>query len=116
MSRVFTNVARWPAVPTTVDWARRRFFRAEFQRRVANDRLGLDADEIPDGHLVAMGDPSGLADMLVAYAARLYASIRNRDRTRAPADPHVLTNYSMVGARVPRDVERAEGRRQLTTS
>ena len=47
-----------------------RFFPAEFQRRVAKDRLGLDADEIPGGHLVALSNPSGLADRLVAYAAQ----------------------------------------------
>jgi pimeloyl-ACP methyl ester carboxylesterase len=66
------NFARWPAVPTTVLIGRDdRFFPAEFQRRVAKDRLGLDADEIPGGHLVALSNPSGLADMLVAYAAQL---------------------------------------------
>ena len=66
---VFT---RWPAAPTKVLIGRDdRFFPAEFQRRVAKDRLGLDADEIPGGHLVALSNPSGLADMLVAYAAQL---------------------------------------------
>jgi pimeloyl-ACP methyl ester carboxylesterase len=64
--------ARWPAVPTKVLIGRDdRFFPAAFQRRVAKDRLGLDADEIPGGHLVALSNPSGLADMLVAYAAQL---------------------------------------------
>ena len=64
--------ARWPAVPTKVLIGHDdRFFPAEFQRRVAKDRLGLDADEIPGGHLVALSNPSGLAEMLVAYAAHL---------------------------------------------
>jgi pimeloyl-ACP methyl ester carboxylesterase len=64
--------ARWPAVPTRVLIGRDdRFFPAEFQRRVAKDRLGLDADEVPGGHLLALSNPSGLADMLVAYAAQL---------------------------------------------
>jgi pimeloyl-ACP methyl ester carboxylesterase len=63
--------ARWPAVPTKVLIGRDdRLFPAEFQRRVARDRLGLDADEIPGGHLVALSNPSGLADMLVAYVAQ----------------------------------------------
>jgi pimeloyl-ACP methyl ester carboxylesterase len=63
---------RWPAVPTRVLIGRDdRFFPAEFQRRVAKDRLGLDADEVPGGHLLALSNPSGLADMLVAYAAQL---------------------------------------------
>ena len=66
---VFT---RWPAAPTKVLIGRDdRFFPAEFQRRVAKDRLGLAADEIPGGHLIALSNPSGLADMLVAYAAQL---------------------------------------------
>jgi hypothetical protein len=64
--------ARWPAVPTKVLIGRDdRFFAAEFQRRVAKDRLGLDADEISGGHLVALSNPSGLAEILVAYAAQL---------------------------------------------
>jgi pimeloyl-ACP methyl ester carboxylesterase len=64
--------AAWPAVPTKVLIGRDdRLFPLEFQRRVARDRLGLDADEIPGGHLVALSNPSALADMLVAYAAQL---------------------------------------------
>ena len=66
------DFARWPAVPTKVLIGRDdRFFPVEFQRRVAKDRLGLDADEIPGGHLVALSNPSLLAEMLVAYAAQL---------------------------------------------
>jgi hypothetical protein len=48
-----------------------RFFPAEFQRRVAKNRLGLDADQIAGGHLVALSNPSELADKLVDYAAEL---------------------------------------------
>jgi pimeloyl-ACP methyl ester carboxylesterase len=66
------NFARWPAVPTKVLIGRDdRLFPAEFQRRVARARLGLAADEIPGGHLVALSNPSGVADRLVAYAAQL---------------------------------------------
>ena len=35
------------------------------------ERSFVDADEIPGGHLVALSNPSALADMLVAYAAQL---------------------------------------------
>ena len=64
--------ARWPAVQTTVLIGRDdRLFPADFQRRVAKDRLRLEADEIPGGHLVALSNPSGLADKLVEYAAQL---------------------------------------------
>jgi Alpha/beta hydrolase family len=63
---------RWPAVSTKVLIGRDdRLFPPDFQRRIAKDRLGLDADEIPGGHLVALSNPSGLADKLVAYAAQL---------------------------------------------
>ena len=48
-----------------------RLFPAEFQRRLAKRRLGIDADEIPGGHLVALSNPVGLADRLHAYAAEL---------------------------------------------
>jgi len=66
------DFARWPAVPIKVLIGRDdRFFPAEFQRRVAKDRLGLNADEIQGGHLVALSNPSGLAEMLVTYAAQL---------------------------------------------
>jgi hypothetical protein len=46
-----------------------RFFPADFQCRVAKDRLGVDADVIPGGHLVAMANPDGLADLLAGYVA-----------------------------------------------
>jgi pimeloyl-ACP methyl ester carboxylesterase len=59
---------RWPDVPTKVlIGADDRFFPADFQRRVAKDRLGLDADEIPGGHLVALSNPEAVADKLVGY-------------------------------------------------
>jgi len=62
----------WPAVPTRVLVATGdRFFPAEFQRRVARERLGLSADEMPGGHLVALSQPDELAARLVAYARGL---------------------------------------------
>ena len=60
----------WPAVATRVLVASGdRFFPAEFQRRVARDRLGISADEMPGGHLVALSQPDELTTRLVAYAA-----------------------------------------------
>lgn len=44
-----------------------RMFPAEFQVRVARDRLGLEADVMPGGHLVAKSRPVELAERLVAY-------------------------------------------------
>jgi pimeloyl-ACP methyl ester carboxylesterase len=58
----------WPDVPTRVLIGRQdRLFPATFQRRVAHERLGLDADEIDGGHLVALSRPAELAERLESY-------------------------------------------------
>ncbi|MFJ9917098.1 alpha/beta fold hydrolase [Actinacidiphila glaucinigra] len=58
----------WPDVPTRVVVGRDdRLFPAAFQRRVARERLGVEADVLPGGHLVALANPEGLADLLVGY-------------------------------------------------
>lgn len=63
---------RWPEVPIKVLVGRDdRLFPAAFQRRVARDRLGIEADEISGGHLVALSNPAGLADRLDGYAREL---------------------------------------------
>lgn len=60
---------RWPDVPTRVVASTDdRLFPAEFQRRVAVERLGITPDEVPGGHLVALARPVVLADLLEAYA------------------------------------------------
>ena len=59
----------WPAVPTRVLIGRDdRFLPADFQRRIAHERLGISADEMPGGHLVALSQPEELAARLEAYA------------------------------------------------
>jgi pimeloyl-ACP methyl ester carboxylesterase len=59
---------RWPAVPTSILIGRDdRFFPAAFQQRVARERLGLAADEMPGGHLVALSQPEELTARLVGY-------------------------------------------------
>jgi pimeloyl-ACP methyl ester carboxylesterase len=61
-------VTSWPAVRTRVLVGRDdRFFPAAFQRRVAEERLGITPDEMPGGHLMALSRPEELADRLVAY-------------------------------------------------
>ena len=56
----------WPAVPTRVVTSRDdRFFPAAFQRRVARDRLDLEVEMIPGGHLVALSYPTELVEQLV---------------------------------------------------
>jgi pimeloyl-ACP methyl ester carboxylesterase len=55
-------------VPTRVIAARDdRFFPVDFQRRIAAERLGLDVDVVPGGHLVALGHPEALAERLIGY-------------------------------------------------
>jgi pimeloyl-ACP methyl ester carboxylesterase len=60
--------ARWPDIPIHVLAGRDdRFFPIEFQRRVARERLGKEVEEIPGGHLVALSNPEGLTERLLAY-------------------------------------------------
>ena len=61
---------QWPDVPTRVLSGRDdRLFPAAFQRRVAQERLGITPDMVPGGHMVALSNPHGLADWLDRYAA-----------------------------------------------
>lgn len=59
----------WPPVPTRVLVGRDdRLFPPEFQGRLAGERLGIDAEEIPGGHLVALSRPAELAEALIRHA------------------------------------------------
>lgn len=59
---------RWPDVPTRVlQGSDDRLFPLEFQRRVVRERLGLDVDVMPGGHLMALSQPAELADRLERY-------------------------------------------------
>ena len=56
----------WPDIPTRVLTGRDdRLFPADFQRRIARERLGLDVELLPGGHLLAWSHPGELADKLV---------------------------------------------------
>jgi pimeloyl-ACP methyl ester carboxylesterase len=56
----------WPAVPIRVlSGEGDRFFPLEFQRRVARDRLGLEPDVLPGGHLLGLSNPAGVAGYLL---------------------------------------------------
>jgi pimeloyl-ACP methyl ester carboxylesterase len=69
---VFTQpwpLGAWPDIPTTVlSGQQDRLFPPDFQRRVARQRLGLDVQELPGGHLLALSQPSALADHLARGA------------------------------------------------
>lgn len=59
---------QWPDVPTRFLLCRQdRFFPAEFQRRVAKERLGITPDEMDGGHLPALSRPQELVERLEAY-------------------------------------------------
>ena len=59
---------RWPDVPTRViQGSDDRLFPLEFQRRLVRERLGLDLEVIPGGHLVALSQPQELAERLRVY-------------------------------------------------
>jgi alpha-beta hydrolase superfamily lysophospholipase len=62
---------RWPDVPTRVLAPRDdRLFPLAFQRRVAQERLGLEVDEMEGGHLAMLSRPGSLAERLLALAGR----------------------------------------------
>jgi pimeloyl-ACP methyl ester carboxylesterase len=64
----------WPDVPTRVlTGSGDRFFPAEFQRRLARDRLGITPDQMPGGHLLALSRPTEVAERLEGYAAAVPA-------------------------------------------
>ncbi len=66
---VFTSVCdfgTWPTVPIKVlAGADDRFFPVDFQRRLARQRLGVEADVLPGGHLIALAQPDRLASYLL---------------------------------------------------
>jgi pimeloyl-ACP methyl ester carboxylesterase len=71
-------LASWPDVPTRVLASRHdRMFPLDFQRRIARERLDIDAEEIDGGHMVAMSDPAELADRLEAFRLAVQAEARD---------------------------------------
>jgi pimeloyl-ACP methyl ester carboxylesterase len=63
-------LASWPDVPTRFLQGREdRFFPLEFQRRVVAERLpGVEVEELPGGHLLALSRPVELATALLSPA------------------------------------------------
>jgi pimeloyl-ACP methyl ester carboxylesterase len=54
-------LGQWPDVPTKViQGSDDRCFPLDFQRRVVRERLGLDLDVMPGGHLLALSQPEEL--------------------------------------------------------
>jgi pimeloyl-ACP methyl ester carboxylesterase len=63
---------RWPSIPLRVIASTDdRFLPLKFQRRVARDRLKLEPETLPGGHLVALSNPDGLASLLLRQASEV---------------------------------------------
>lgn len=61
------DIRAWPDVPTrVVAGADDRFFPADLQSRVARERLGVEADVLPGGHLLPLSHPAELTAYLLA--------------------------------------------------
>jgi pimeloyl-ACP methyl ester carboxylesterase len=58
----------WPGIPLHVIAGRDdRFFPVELQQRVARERLGVEPELVPGGHLAALSRPAELAAALARY-------------------------------------------------
>jgi predicted alpha/beta hydrolase family esterase len=61
------DFSAWPQIPIrVVAGADDRFFPTGFQRALARERLGAEADVLPGGHLIALSRPAQLAGYLLA--------------------------------------------------
>ena len=61
------DFSAWPPIPIrAVAGADDRFFPVAFQQALARDRLGIEADVLPGGHLIALAHPAELASYLLA--------------------------------------------------
>lgn len=59
--------SKWPDIPTrVVTGIHDRLFPAEFQRRLAKERLDVEVTTIDGGHLLALANPQGLAETITA--------------------------------------------------
>jgi pimeloyl-ACP methyl ester carboxylesterase len=66
------DFAEWPDIPVrVVTGADDRFFPLAFQQAVAQDRLDIEPDVLPGGHLIALSQPSALARYLLAAVTGL---------------------------------------------
>jgi pimeloyl-ACP methyl ester carboxylesterase len=76
-------LTEWPDVPTVVlAGAEDRFFPPDFQRRVARERLGLDVELVPGGHLAALSRPAELAERLANLVRKLQGHHEGVEGTR----------------------------------
>jgi pimeloyl-ACP methyl ester carboxylesterase len=61
------DFAAWPPVPIrALAGSDDRFFPVGFQQALARDRLGINADVLPGGHLISLSQPARLASYLLS--------------------------------------------------
>jgi pimeloyl-ACP methyl ester carboxylesterase len=59
---------RWPDVPIhAIASSGDRFFPPELEQRIARERLGIEVDVVPGGHLSPLSHPAELTDVLIGY-------------------------------------------------
>jgi pimeloyl-ACP methyl ester carboxylesterase len=65
----------WPNVPTTVLAGRAdRFFPLPFQQRLARERVAVDAQPVPGGHLCSLSEPDAVTRALISASGDATAS------------------------------------------
>jgi pimeloyl-ACP methyl ester carboxylesterase len=58
----------WPVIPIHAVAGRDdRFFPLDLQQRITRERLGIEPDVVPGGHLVALSHPKELEALLASY-------------------------------------------------
>ncbi|MCW2752211.1 MAG: alpha/beta hydrolase [Aeromicrobium sp.] len=61
------GLTAWPSVPTTVlAGSDDRFFPYDFQQRVARERLDLEVESVPGGHLAALSYPDAVVEAITS--------------------------------------------------
>jgi pimeloyl-ACP methyl ester carboxylesterase len=63
------DFAAWPVPVRVLAGADDRFFPVGFQRELAVSRLGVEADVLPGGHLIALSQPAALVSYLTGVAS-----------------------------------------------
>ena len=82
----------WPAIPIRVIASQDdRFFPLEFQRRVASERLNMDPETLPGGHLVALSNPAATGRPVAAVRASDFRPRRPSGKSR-----HALASFRLA--------------------
>ncbi len=100
-----TPLADWPdGVPVRVISGRDdRLFPLAFQQRLARERLGVEPDVLPAGHVVALARPDALVELLLGYLDSPGVTIRRALPGDAPAigavfDAAVREGWGFLGS------------------